>query len=223
VNGVDWGSFTLRLVRYAIALVRASSRGESPPEPPPPPSATRVDDRDAYVGTYTSSDARTLKVSANGGGLAISVDGGPAIGAFPTPGASSLRLVVPDSELDCFAVMFERDGDGQATAALHGARRFAAGDAAPPPGEINETSRTFEGHFESYNPWMPTIRIVQREGTLLLCDRSGMETPMAQIDETTFCLGDPALPERLRFDAIVDGLALRANASGCDYYRSFEP
>jgi hypothetical protein len=34
VNGVDWGSFTLRLVRYAIALVRASSRGESPPEPP---------------------------------------------------------------------------------------------------------------------------------------------------------------------------------------------
>jgi hypothetical protein len=130
---------------------------------------------------------------------------------------------VPDPELDCFAILFECDGDGRATAALHGPRRFAAGDTTPPPAEINEAWRAFEGHFESYNPWTPTFRIVQREGTLLLCERSGMEIPMAQIDETTFGLGDQALPERLRFDAIVDGLALRANASGCDYYRSFEP
>jgi hypothetical protein len=36
-------------------------------------------------------------------------------------------------------------------------------------------------------------------------------------------MAEERLPERLRFDAVVDGVALRANLSGCDYYRSFTP
>ena len=56
----------------------------------------------------------------------------------------------------------------------------------------------------------------------ILCERSGKGFVLVQIDEQTFAPEDPALPERLRFDAVVDGKALRANASGCDYYRSFE-
>ena len=38
-----------------------------------------------------------------------------------------------------------------------------------------------------------------------------------------FGVGDERVPERLRFDAVVEGKALRANLSGCDYYRSFSP
>ncbi len=160
-------------------------------------------------------------MTPGGDGLAVAVNGGDALDAFPTPGASSVRLIVPNAELERFAVTFEIGEDGQTLAACHGPTRYAAGDA-PREEAVNEAWRAFEGRYESYNPWTPTIRIVQRAGGLVLCERSGMEVPLAPIDDAIFGLGDPALPERLRFDAVVDGIALRANASGCDYYRSFE-
>ena len=221
INGVDWGSFTVRLGRYAVALARAVRDGRPRPDPPLAPSLTRVDERDTYVGAYATGSGSRLVIAPRGDGLTVGVDGGEPVDAFPTPGASQLRLIVPDPELDAFAVTFERDQDGRVTAACHGPRRFVAGDAALPD-EVNEAWRAFEGRFESYNPWMPTFRIVQRVGRLVLCERSGLEIGLVQIDERTFAAEDPALPERLRFEAIVHGAALRANASGCDYYRSFE-
>jgi CubicO group peptidase (beta-lactamase class C family) len=222
INGVDWGSYISDLARYAVGLVRASRAGEPLSAPPPTPSLTRVMDRDAYVGTYTASDGSRLEMTARGDGLAVAIDGGEALDAFPTPGASALRLIVPNSDLDTHAVIIDRNEAGLVTSASHGPRFFVPGDAAPQE-VVNEAWRALEGRFESYNPWMPTFRVVQRAGRLMLCERSGMEFALAQIDGTTFALEDPALPERLRFDAIVDGKALRANASGCDYYRSFEP
>ncbi len=223
INGVDWGSFITDLGRYAVAVIRAARAGVPLPDPRPAPSLTSVADRDTYVGKYVASDGSHLEVTARGDGLAVAIDGGEPLDAFPTPGASRLRLVVPNPGLDTHAVIFERDDVGRVTAVSHGSRRFVRGDAAPPE-DINEAAwLAFEGRYESYNPWTPTFRVIQRSGKLILCDRSGMEVPLAQVDDTTFALEDPALPERLRFDAVVDGKALRANASGCDYYRSFEP
>jgi CubicO group peptidase (beta-lactamase class C family) len=222
INGVDWGSFTFALGRYAVGLARAARDGAPLPEPPPAPSLTRVSERDTYVGTYAAADGSRMDVTTDGDGLGVSMDGGEPLKGVPTPGASRLRLIMPNSELDTFAVIFERDDSGPVTAATHGPRTFVPGDVAPRE-DANEAWRPFEGRFESYNPWMPTFRVVQRAGRLILCERSGMEFGLVQIDEVTFALEDPSLPERLRFDAIVDGVALRANASGCDYYRSFEP
>ena len=42
-------------------------------------------------------------------------------------------------------------------------------------------------------------------------------------DESFRVGDDPASPERLRFDTIVNGEALRASFSGGDFYRFFTP
>jgi CubicO group peptidase (beta-lactamase class C family) len=224
INGVDWGSLTYGVGRFAIATARAAIRGEPLPDPPPPPSLTAVERADDYVGTYTADDGATLEIVRRPpDGLGLRLNHGDVLEAFPTPHASRLRLIVPNSRLDRFAVTFEKKEDDEVVAACHGPVRFAAAADASRAEAVNEGWRAFEGRFESHNPWMPTFRVVQRAGRLLFCDRSGMELALAQVDESTFALEDPAVPERLRFDAIVDGVALRANASGCDYYRSFEP
>jgi hypothetical protein len=49
----------------------------------------------------------------------------------------------------------------------------------------------------------------------------GDDKPLTQLRETEFRVGEEEWsPERLRFDALVDGHALRANLSGENYYRS---
>ena len=49
----------------------------------------------------------------------------------------------------------------------------------------------------------------------------GDDKPLTRLGETEFRVGgDEWSPERLRFDAVVDGRALRANLSGESYYRS---
>jgi hypothetical protein len=68
------------------------------------------------------------------------------------------------------------------------------------------------------------LRVVGRKGALSLIRPSGLEEPLAPLGDGLFRPGDdPRSPERLRFDAIVDGRALRANYSGCDLARALAP
>ena len=88
-------------------------------------------------------------------------------------------------------------------------------------GEPREEWSAFYGRFRSYNPWLPGFRIVQRGDDLVLAyPWGGPEDPLTPLGEVDFRVGDERSPERLRFDAVVDGRALRANLSGADYYRS---
>jgi hypothetical protein len=48
----------------------------------------------------------------------------------------------------------------------------------------------------------------------------GPKDPLTPLADADFRVGEEWSPERLRFDAVVDGRALRANLSGVDYYRS---
>jgi hypothetical protein len=48
----------------------------------------------------------------------------------------------------------------------------------------------------------------------------GPEDALTPLDDGSFRVGEEEWsPERLRFDAVVADEALRANLSGCDYYR----
>jgi hypothetical protein len=57
---------------------------------------------------------------------------------------------------------------------------------------------------------------------LYLMEPSGGETKMEPIGPGLFKEAGMSA-ERLRFDSIVEGQALRANLSGVDYYRVFTP
>ena len=112
-----------------------------------------------------------------------------------------------------------------ALATRRGEKPDPPGDPEPyPPDTPLAESRlehaAFYGRYRSYNPWLPGFRFVQwadGPGAVLAW---GEEKPVAKLGEAEFRIGEEWSPERLRFDAVVDGKALRANLSGEWYYRS---
>jgi CubicO group peptidase (beta-lactamase class C family) len=92
--------------------------------------------------------------------------------------------------------------------------------ADPPAAPLGEYA-AFYGRFRSYNPWLPGFRVEQRESGLTASLAWGDDKPLTQLGDAEFRVGEEEWsPERLRFDAVVDGEALRANLSGETYYRS---
>jgi CubicO group peptidase (beta-lactamase class C family) len=91
---------------------------------------------------------------------------------------------------------------------------------SPPAPELEEHTALY-GRYRSYNPWLPGFRIEQRESGLTASLAWGDDKPLTRLGEVKFRVGEEEWsPERLRFDAFVDGKALRANLSGETYYRS---
>jgi hypothetical protein len=124
-----------------------------------------------------------------------------------------------------FPLRFGRDGAGGVTELWHGGDWYATDAyegsrsfAAPPEWGA------FVGHYRSWNPWIPNFRIVLRRGELVQIFAAGWEYPLTP-DGEGFRIGDdPQSPERIVFDTIVEGKALRARlAGGADYYRFFTP
>jgi hypothetical protein len=110
---------------------------------------------------------------------------------------------------------------------LHrGANPEPPGDAEPwppesPPAEPLAEYSAFYGRYRSYNPWLPGFRVEQRDSGLTAEMPWGDHKPLIRLGEAEFRVGqDEWAPERLRFDAVVDGQALRADLSGEAYYRS---
>ena len=91
---------------------------------------------------------------------------------------------------------------------------------ARPAPQLQEHAALY-GRYRSYNPWLPGFRIEQRESGLTAALAWGDDKALTQVGDAEFRLGEEEWsPERLRFDAVVDGRALRANLSGETYYRS---
>jgi hypothetical protein len=84
---------------------------------------------------------------------------------------------------------------------------------------VEEGSRLY-GRYRAYNPWTPGFRVVQWESGLGLVYSWGHEEPLVPLSDDVFRVGAEWSPERVRFDAFVEGEALRANLSGESYYRS---
>ncbi len=79
----------------------------------------------------------------------------------------------------------------------------------------------YPGHYRSFNTWETNFRVILRKGQLLYVTPSGDEQQLYQIGDSLFRIGEAPSPEWMRFDQILDGSALQANRSGCDYYRFF--
>jgi CubicO group peptidase (beta-lactamase class C family) len=81
----------------------------------------------------------------------------------------------------------------------------------------------YPGHYRAFNPWETNFRIVLRKDHLLYVTPAGDETRLYPLGEGLFRIGEAPSPERMRFDQVLDGMTLRVNRSGCDYYRFFTP
>lgn len=109
---------------------------------------------------------------------------------------------------------------------------FSAPDPEPPaPPSAERPPSEWEplvGHYRCHNPWLSNLRVYFRDGRLWLwfgaADVPTPEEPLTLLADGAFRVGsDERSPERLRFDTVVDGAALRATFSGCALYRTFTP
>jgi CubicO group peptidase (beta-lactamase class C family) len=85
---------------------------------------------------------------------------------------------------------------------------------------VADADAPYGGLYRSYNPWFATFRIGERDGSLVIVYPHGPADPLTPVGEHEFRVGEAEWsPERIRFDALIDGRALRANLSGAEYYR----
>jgi CubicO group peptidase (beta-lactamase class C family) len=171
-----------------------------------------------------------------GYGLEVRTEGGRRLFRHggSMPGFGSTVLGDFDAGLAVAALLNGPDEHDVTDAVASYALELHRGGSTPaPPGDPEETPpgsltgdpreewSAFYGRFRSYNPWLPGFRIVQRGEELVLAyPWGGQEDPLTPLEDARFRVGEAWSPERLRFDAVVDGRALRANLSGADYYRS---
>jgi hypothetical protein len=214
VNSTDEGSLTEEVAEAALDLYRGAAAA-----PPAVPDPLAIDNAGDYAGTYSSADGR-LVLAAEGERLVLE-RAGARVSLERRRGD---RFLVDHPDFALFPLAFERDGE-MVVAAIHGSDVYAREGArtlpacSPPP----EWS-AYPGHYRAYNPWFTNFRILLRRGRLLLAYPKGPEDSLTPLGDGLFRVGeDEWSPERLRFDAIVDGHALRANLSGCDYFRVSRP
>lgn len=85
----------------------------------------------------------------------------------------------------------------------------------------------FVGHYRTYNPWCSNLRVYWRGGQLwasYAMDDVGHDAPLVRLSDGYYRLGsEERCPERLRFDTVIDGKAVRVTLSGCALYRTFTP
>jgi CubicO group peptidase (beta-lactamase class C family) len=173
-----------------------------------------------------------------GYGLEVKTEGGRRLFRHggSMPGFGSTMLGDLDSGLAAAVLLNGPDEHDVTDAVATYALDLARGADLPPPGDPEETKpeglggdlreewSAFYGRFRSYNPWLPGFRIVLRGDELAAVYSWGQVEPLTEVREAVFRVGEHEWsPERLRFDAIADGKALRADLSGERYYRSDFP
>jgi D-alanyl-D-alanine carboxypeptidase len=210
----------LPVIRYALALLSAASKGqELPALPPPTPSPTSIKNASDYAGTFTlasSSDDRKL-VLVNEGDQLILVYGGSRI-ALEQAGRDTFLVKHPDFEL--FPLGFVREKD-VVVEAFHGARwwtneRYTGAKKFDYPKDWD----AYTGHFHSDSPWYGSVRVVVRKGELLI----GGDQPLAAVEPHVFRpADDPGDADRVFFDTFANGQAMRMTYSGIEFFRTFTP
>ncbi len=200
----------------ALKLVRAGLEGEDvePLEMPVDPYV--VPDAAGYVGNYYGLDF-DVSLIADEDGLFAEIAGERR--KLQRYGEN--EFLIDDSRYGLFPIAPVRDDDGNLIALRHGPDWFARADADQPPVvEYPPLWESLPGHYRCHNPWHSNLRIVLRRGHLVLIHPTGGEEALSPLEDGTFRVGEEQSPERVRFDAVVDGKAQRLNLSGQDFYRS---
>ncbi len=215
-------------VDFAIDVVAATLAGRQPPEVGPEPDPVRTPNAPDYEGSYRSG-SRTIELAAEADRLRLRE---PGVGTDVVLGSEedvADAFLVPDPAWDRFWLRFGRDSKGRVTEAFHGDAWFVGERDAgphPPPSDPPEEWASYVGHYRTYNPWMPSFRIVLRKGRLLLTAPSEAEVDpeLVPLADGSFRVGiEEWRPDRIRFDTIVEGSALRAIFNEAAWYRSFLP
>jgi CubicO group peptidase (beta-lactamase class C family) len=205
--------------RYTLTVLRAASCGEQIPLLPPASYTTSIPDAADYAGTYRQG-SRVLELIADNGTLLLNYAGQCV--ALERRNHHNFYVGLPGFEL--FLLEFQRD-NGKVVEAFHGSDWYIGeGYSGPQQFDFPPAWESYLGHYRARNPEVSNFRVVKRKGALVVVYPWGAVEPLTPLQADLFRIGeDPRSPELLRFSAVVEGRALRADYSGCPYYRTFTP
>jgi CubicO group peptidase (beta-lactamase class C family) len=216
VNANLRGYRPVAVTKYAVELLNASLDGKPLPDAPAaPPSPLEIRNAADYAGTFTTVDSKKLVVVADGTKLFL-VHGTERI-ELERAGSDLFLVKHPDFEL--FHLGFVRD-KGVVNEAFHGANWYlsekysgARSFSSPKDWEA------YAGHYYNDSPWYGDLRIVLRKGQLY---QNGVQ-PLVPREGGKFGFSDPTAPDRVSFDTVINGRAMRLNYSGIIFRRTFTP
>lgn len=204
------------MARYALRALQAMRHGQ---ELPPLPGAEPTEGAADYEGTYHAGD-QAFTITEEDGQLVMRVQGEN----LPLEARLPDGFFVPHPDFARYLLRFGRH-EGEVVEAFHGPDwyvndRYGGAKAFDIPREWD----AYVGHYRSHNPWLSNFRVVLRKGALALITPPGGEEPLVPLGDGLFRVGEEARsPERIQFDTVLDGRALRASLSGCHCYRTFTP
>ncbi|MFL5295481.1 MAG: serine hydrolase [Phenylobacterium sp.] len=201
------------LTAYACARLRAEV-DRTAAKPPPPVVAPQADLTE-FHGRYAAQDGRTLAVGPAPRGMAAAI-GGRTVDMEPGETDAFIAL---DPAATAHPLVFRRTAKA-VVRAWWGETEYVRLEAGrplapftPPP---SPALASLAGHYESDDPWRGGFRVTV-QGDRLFLDGT---TPAAPLPGGGFRVGEKDWsPERLAFDAFVDGRPRRATLSGADYMR----
>jgi CubicO group peptidase (beta-lactamase class C family) len=207
------------LADFALSAARAVAKDSPLPPLPPADDPLHVPEAGDYAGTYTSPSGAAVRIIGENQRLWI-LHRGERL-ALERRGTDRFYANHPDFAL--FLLQFARDAKKQVTELSYG-DWWLPGERYTGPRTFNspEAWNAYAGHYRTTHAWFNNFRIVLRKGQLRLVCPDGREQLLVPVGEE-FALEDKDSAERLRFDTIVNGSALRATLSGVPYYRSFTP
>jgi hypothetical protein len=204
---------------FALAVLQAARQGDTLPSLPPEHDPYAIPEASEYAGSYRAQDGRTLVFRAEGVQLLLDHDGR----SVPMEAFERDAVLGPPDSFALFPLRFRRTG-GVVTEVDYGGDWYV-NDRYRGPRRFShpEGWDAYVGHYRYMSPWESDFRIVERQGRLWYIDTNRGEQEMTLLGPAEFRVGPPGAPDRLRFDQVLHGLALRATFSGVAYYRFFTP
>jgi len=218
VNASLSGSYRpVAVTGFALQLLSAAANDKELPRLPPPRPATNwIANAADYAGTFTANDGTKLVLTTQGNKLLLQHAGSSIVLEQAAPDL----FYVEHADWDLFLLGFSRE-QGKVAEAFHGARwwtneRYSGPKTFQYPPEWD----AYSGHFHSDSPWYESTRLVIRKGQLLV---EGLQT-LEPIEPGVFRVAGQTIDvDRVVFDTIVNGRAMRATYSGIEFFRAFTP
>jgi CubicO group peptidase (beta-lactamase class C family) len=200
------------VAQYALRLMQPGA-GRKAPAPPAADETAVIANAADYAGSYRAPDGRTLEVIAEQGKLTLSADGA----RIAMQVLKEDQFIAEHERFALFPLLFGRAPATASTSTDAPAERGAVVELAYGPdwygharysGNRNTAAapelEPFVGKYYSENPWIGTVRIVQRRGQLWM---DGV-TPLARLGGDLFRMADePSSPETAEFRQVIDAKA----------------
>ncbi len=216
---VNGGARPSSIASFALTVMAAEQAGTPLPDLPAPENAFDVAGATQMAGSYTSAGGRALTFAADSNRLFL-LRGTERI-ALESNGQDA--VLGPADSFPLFPLQFRRT-KGVVTEVTYGGDWYTNDHYTGPKHFAHPAAwNALVGHWRIVQDWEPNFRVIERQGKLLYVFPGGGEQAMTLLPTGEFRVGDAQSAERLRFDQIAGGKALRATFSGMIYYRSFTP